>query len=155
MVSLCCVAACNTEECTDNKNSLPYAGFYSASTHSAIAVDSLMVWGIGAPGDSVLLDTDQFIQNIYLPFRLDSDNTAYVVHYRMRALDNDRYNDTIIFKYKSIPYFVSEACGAIYKYEINDINYTRHIIDSVACPNGVIDNKPGENIQIFFRVDEG
>ena len=43
------------EGCLDNKNSLPKAGFYSAATGEAVAVNNLTVSGIGAPGDSTLL----------------------------------------------------------------------------------------------------
>lgn len=145
--------SCNTEECLDNRNSMPYAGFYaSAAGHQQIAIDSLTVFGLHAPGDSVLEDSATNISAVYLPFRISSESTSYVFKYNASYLSSDAFNDTVSFSYKLQPRFVSEACGAIYQYVMTGIDHTTHLIDSVVCPNGVIDNSPTENIKIYFRV---
>lgn len=35
---------------------------------------------------------------------------------------------------------------------MNHISHTTHFVDSVTCPGAVIDNTPGENIFIYFRI---
>ncbi len=145
---------CSTEECMDNRNSLPLAGFYASMPgHPKIAVDSISIYGLEAPQDSVLVDSATNIQSAYLPFRINDTSTSYVISYNASALNSPLLNDTVTFSYTLQPWFVSEACGAIYRYHVGGIDYTRHLIDSVACPTGIIDNKPTENLQIFFRVN--
>lgn len=149
------ICGCNSYECTDNKNSLPLAGFYSSEVvPEAIEIDSISIWGIDAPADSILLDSASNVQSVYLPFRIDEDVTKYVIHYNSKALSDSRYNDTIEFKYEIRPYFVSAECGAIYKYKMEEITHTNHLIDSVKCPTGEIDNIEFENIKIYFRVSK-
>lgn len=146
---------CVSNECLDNKNSLPLAGFYSSlPSPQQISVDDLTVYGYKAPGDSILLQSGSGVSSLYLPFRIDEASTTYIFHYEQEGIDDVRYNDTIRFDYDIIPYFVSSACGSIYKYKVNKINHTQHLIDSVVCTahEGVIDNLAVENLRIYFRV---
>ena len=145
--------ACTNDECMENKNSLPLAGFYSSdSVPRAISIDSLTVYGIGAPGDSILHDSVAKLSETYLPFRIDQGSTAFVINYLQGRLGKFHMADTIVFNYEIVPWFVSSACGAVYEYRIKDIVTTHTVIDSVTCPSGVIDNKNAENIRIYFRV---
>ena len=149
------LSACISGECLDNKNSLPLAGFYSSSADpKAITLSDLMVYGYGAPGDSVLLQSGSRVSSLYLPFRIDEPETTYIFHYEQEGIDDERYNDTITFKYEIVPYFVSAACGSIYKYKVESIEHTRHLIDSVVCtaPQNTIDNVAVENLRVYFRV---
>lgn len=148
-----CVGACSSDECLGNKNSLPLAGFYSSEEKPAsISIDSVSIFGIGAPGDSVLHDSVRSLKETYLPFRIDSERTTYVIRYLQGLLGQYRVADTITFDYAIKPMFVSSACGVVYEYEMRDIVTTHNIIDSVVCPNGVITNANSENIKIYFRV---
>lgn len=149
------VAACSNEECLDNKNSLPLAGFYSSDPRpQAIRVDSLTIYGIGAPGDSILQDSARNLSQVYLPFRIDQEQTRYVIKYLQGELGKFRVADTISFNYMIKPWFVSSACGVVYDYEIRSIETTHHVIDSVTCPLGEITNANIENLKIYFRVSE-
>ena len=148
-------SACISGECLDNKNSLPLAGFYSSlADPKAITLSDLTVYGYGAPGDSVLLQSGSRVSSLYLPFRIDEPETTYIFHYEQEGIDDERYNDTITFKYEIVPYFVSAACGSIYKYKVESIEHTRHLIDSVVCtaPQNTIDNVAVENLRVYFRV---
>lgn len=137
----------------DNKNSLPLAGFYSSSDPlQAVALDSITIFGIGAPGDSVLHQAATNISQSYLPFRIDTDATSYVIKYLQGDLGKAGIADTITFRYEIIPDFVSVACGAVYDYRMRSIETTHWIIDSVSCPGGIITNANEENIKIYFRV---
>ena len=50
------------------------AGFYaSGESNESITVDSLEVYGPGAPDDAVLSEGDEAKERLFLPFRIDSD----------------------------------------------------------------------------------
>ncbi len=155
--SLCALLAltwgCATDECLQNKNALPLAGFYdTAQPDRKISVDSLEVYGVNAPGDSVLFPGTQVISQLYLPFRLDSDTTRYVFRYLQKSLQALDIRDTVTFVYSREPRFVSSACGVSYVFGIEEIKSTGVIIDSVRCPMHEINSMDTENLHIYFRV---
>lgn len=150
-ITVACISSCGNGECYDNQNTLPLAGFYSMQTKSAITVDSLTIYGIGAPGDSILLDNGTK-SSLYMPLPLSGNSTSYVFHYNQLALDYIELNDTLTIDYNSFPQFVSEECGVIYKYEVDKFSYTKHLIDSIAIPSMEFNNIDTEKIQIFFRT---
>lgn len=153
MVGLTLFASCASNECLDNKNSLPLAGFYSSEAiPQQITLDSISILGIGAPGDSVLHDSVRSLSQSYLPFRIDQGQTRYIIRYLSGLLGRYRVADTITFNYDIMPWFVSSACGAVYDYKIISIETTHNIIDSVTCPEGTIGNANKENLRIYFRV---
>ncbi len=153
--------ACNNQGCTDNHNALPLMGFYARTTDSdgkpaeeAIALDSIAIGGVGAPDDSLLVAVGQTVGQLYLPFRYHHTETAFFFHYdyKKQGIDKPVFNDTIRFTYDSQPFFASEECGAMYKYHIRKVVYTRHLIDSVAIADSLITNVERERIKVYFRV---
>ena len=60
--------------------------------------------------------------------------------------------DTLSFKYERIPYFASEDCGAMYRYRVVEMTYTRNMIDSVAMVDSMITNVNRRTIEIYFRT---
>lgn len=155
--SALCIAAvsCGTDECYDNRNSLPLAELYASGTSpQAVTIDSISVWGIGVPRDSMILDTARSVSQIYFPFRIDSDETSFVIRYDgIRRLLPGAPDDTISFTYRNVPVFESQACGVFYRFDDVQIDHTSFLIDSVVCPQGYIDNSPKANLKIFFRTD--
>lgn len=154
VLSWCGVIACSDEECYQNRNSLPLAGFYSSDSESQkISLSKITIFGIGAPGDSVLHNNAGSLSQTYLPFRIDQEESSYVFRYMSTSgEDTEPVADTVSFRYKIVPWFVSSACGAIYRYEMETIVTTHNLIDSVTCPAGEITNQAVENIKIYFRV---
>lgn len=153
---LVCAAACTTDQCFDNRNSLPLAGFYSSeAVPQAISLDSVSIYGVGVPGDSVLHDSVRGLSQTYLPFLIGEGlkTTRYVIRYLQQPLGRYGVTDTITFSYNSQPEFVSSACGVVYYFEDVDITTTHMLIDSVTCPKGIITNEAIENIRIYFRVN--
>ncbi len=146
------LSGCNTSGCTDNQSSLPLAGFYSSQTKSAISIQDLDISGVGVKNDSLLYASGTAISQVYLPFRSTESSTAYCFHYTQEGLDNPALNDTISFRYTSEPYFASEECGAMLRYEITEMSHTRHLIDSVAVTDSLITNADIERIKIYFRT---
>lgn len=113
---------CSSEECLQNRNALPLAGFYNAEDHKQkVTINSLEVYGIGAPGDSILSPGTQGINQLYLPFRLDQDTTRYVFRYLQEDLAQADIRDTVTFIYDRNPRFVSSACGVSYVFGIKKI----------------------------------
>ena len=150
------MAGCGTSECYENHSALPLAGFYSA-TGQAVTVRRLTVFGIGAPGDSVLY-YDQTMSEAYVPFRIDRDTTTFVLAYMAYLEEGQRVDinspsipkDTIDFIYERKPWFVNPACGAMYFYDMKDVKFTRHLLDSIST-EPVITNQNSVNIKIFFN----
>lgn len=148
------MAACTNDECLENRNSLPLAGFYNAADKNVMSMGGLCVYGIDAPGDSLLSDGSAMLSKTYLPFSLNAPATTYVFRHLSDLPIDEQLSDTVTFNYIAEPFFVSVACGVSYRFEMTEIEYTRHAIDSIACPDGIITNTPIENIQIFFKTDE-
>ncbi|MCH5248175.1 MAG: hypothetical protein J1E99_08450 [Muribaculaceae bacterium] len=146
------LGSCSDVGCIDNRSSIPYAKFYSAETMTPITVDSLEIGGVGAPNDSLLVAAGDKTSAMYFPFRFEQDNTTFFIRYVSRPLNFPGLVDSISFKYTSNPYFVSSQCGAMYRYFITEMKYTRHLIDSIAILDSLITNVDMERLRIFFRT---
>lgn len=151
VAGVCTVSGCASDECDGNRNTLPLAGFYSSAVSpQSISIDSLSIGGVGAPGDSLLLDSASNVSSVYLPFNLESGETEFEIRYLQRSMRGA--TDRIKFTYDAQPFFVSAACGVSYRFNIKNIECTHFAIDSVTVPGGVIDNANVQNIHIYFRV---
>lgn len=151
---LLALGSCNTSGCLDNQSSIPLAGFYSMSTRRAVALDSLAIYGVGAPGDSILYFDEPRLSQAYLPLRSSASQVSYCFRYMQQALDAPRYVDTLTLTYTPVTYFASEQCGAMYRYHVHSMTHTTHLIDSVALLDTIITNVPSEQIKIFFRTGD-
>ncbi len=152
LTTMLSVSSCNSSGCTDNQSSLPLAGFYSSSTNEGIALRDIEIGGVGAPNDSILYPAGTEYTQVYLPFRSTTNSTSYYFHYTQAGLDDEAMNDTVTFNYTSTPYFASEECGAMLKFDITDISYSKHLIDSIAITDASITNTDVERIKIYFRT---
>lgn len=143
-----CVASC-ADTCNDNRNSLPLAGFYLSGADSVKhSISGLEVVGVGQSGDSLLSASDVSKDQLYLPFRIDAEETQYVFVKRMGEVE---IADTVTFSYKRTPKFTSAACGVYYLFGMCEIKSQGVLIDSVVCPKGYIDNVNVENLHIYFN----
>ena len=139
--------ACTDDGCSENTNSVPQAGFYeSGSRNKQISLTKLTVRGIGAPGDSGIIDT-QTVNSVYLPLRLSTGKSQFVFDYYGDSL----VNDTLTLSYKAVPYFVSKECGAMYNFEVSGMECTKHEIDSVVMPHPTLTNAEGVKIKIYVK----
>lgn len=147
------IPGCNTSGCTDNRSSIPLAGFYSATTGTSISLDSLDVMGAGAPTDSLMLAAGTRATEVYLPLRSDSPSVTYDFTYKYKNLEG--ITDRLTISYESYPYFASEECGAMYRYRITRIEHTDFLLDSVALtvPDSVITNVNIQSMKLFFRTN--
>lgn len=150
--------SCSSSECYDNHSALPLAYFYNAATLQQVSLQRLEIYGVGAPGDSILY-TPQTMNQAYLPFRMWQDTTQYVLAYYGMLPDSiaSMYpelvpRDTVTFIYKPKEWFVSPACGAMYFYDMDTVVHTSLLIDSVAY-NEVITNENTVNMKFFFKEE--
>lgn len=148
------VASCNTSGCLDNRNAIPRAQLYSSATGDAVTVNMLQIYGIGAPNDSVLVESGDAVSEIYLPMRSEHQTTSWCFHYTQSNISDLAMNDTITFGYTSTPYFASEECGASYRYNITSCTNTTHIVDSVVVVDSLITNVDRVRIRIYLRTAE-
>lgn len=146
--------ACNTDGCVGLRSAIPKADFYSSTTDKAIQLDSLQITGIGAPGDSILMSAGTNAGSVYLPFRSQQDATSWCLSYKWADTDTPLLNDTVIFHYSTTPYFESAECGAMFRYTIQNVEYTTHLLDSVTVIDPVITNADTSQIRFYFRTQE-
>lgn len=139
-------------ECLDNQNSIPLAGFYSKETNKSISIDSISVYGVGAPEDSMILRNKKGVTQVYLPMRINMGNVQYVFHYDQKAVSDPANNDTLTMKYDAIPFFESSECGAMYRYQIKEFSYTKNVLDSIVFTDSLITNTDKERIKIYFKT---
>ncbi|MBO4721687.1 MAG: hypothetical protein J5629_02010 [Muribaculaceae bacterium] len=136
--------SCNNDNCIGNGSAIPLAGFYNGDKQ--ITINSLTVYGIGAPNDSVIINKTS-AKSVYLPLRLSTNSCKYVFNYNTE----DMPNDTLTLGYDAIPYFQSHECGAMYKFKITSLEHTTHAIDSVLIPEPMITNADVVSIKIYVR----
>lgn len=146
------LVACNSSGCLDNGTALPMAGFYSSATGGAIAIDSVGISGVGAPNDSVLLAPQRSTSQVYLPMRPDAPSVSWVFSYDQSDLRPYHLADTITLTYRTIPYFASAECGAMYIYRVERLDYTQTFIDSVKLVDSLFTNVELERIRIYIRT---
>lgn len=142
------LGACSGNECYENHSALPLAGFFSYPDGRALSLNRLTIYGVGAPGDSMLY-YQQTLREAYLPFRLDSDTTTYVFEYMTAEEEEPALTDTITFIYERKEWFVSPACGGMYFYDIKKVEHTENLVDSIYAESRIT-NINAQNIKIFF-----
>lgn len=154
-VWLLTAAGCNSTGCTDNRSSIPLAGFYSAESGQAVSLDALEITGVGAPADAApLLAAGTAASEVYLPLRPSQDQTTFEIRYTFAELADADVRDYITIHYESHPYFASEDCGAMYRYLVTSIVHTSEVLEAVEVipDDKVITNAPVQNMRLFFRV---
>ena len=53
-----------------------------------------------------------------------------------------------------MPYFASEDCGAMYRYNITGVSHTSWLLDSVAVIDSAITNTDFQRIQLYYATPE-
>lgn len=152
LAAITCIVSGCSDTCDDNRNSLPLAGFYvsGADNSEKISVSDLAVVAVGLGGDSILSAETVAKDQLYLPFRIDSDRTQYVFELKREGAT---VSDTVTFDYARVPRFTNASCGVCYIYEMQTIFTRNTLIDSVVCPKGYIDNVNEENLRVYFNAD--
>ena len=135
-------------------NNSEYLETENAEYLRSIGIDSLTVYGVGVPGDSAIIRNRSTVSQVYLPFDVDAASSRFVFRYEQKAFADLDITDTITVAYESRPYFHSKDCGAMYVFDIQSIETSHYLIDSVRVLTPTIDNTNSENIRIYFRTEE-
>ncbi len=141
------LASCSGDGCTNNRNSIPLAGFYDYASREPVAVSGLAIAGVGAPNDSLLLDPSTSSHQVYLPFRGAQKSTQF-------TFSSGGFADVVTFNYDSYPFFAGEECGVMWRYRITSVSHAGFIIDSIAVTDSLITNMERERIMFFITVAE-
>lgn len=147
------LTGCDNEGCTDNQSSIPLAALTDYATGQPISIQGMVIGGIGAPNDSLIVN-DASVSQVYLPFRSDNTSTSFFFTC-LDIEDTDQSSDTVTFEYDSTPYLAGEDCGVTYRYRIHKVSHTSYLIDSIgiAPDDSVIDNIERTRIYLYFRTE--
>ena len=139
-------AACGDGSCYDNGNALPLARFYRDG--KKITLSNVTTRGIGAPNDSAYVK-GKSLSETYLPLRASTTSTQWIIE--MAVTNDDTMSDTLTFHYTTVPYFASAECGAMFAFNIDKVETTRNLIDSVELVQRKVTNLITESIKIHFQ----
>ncbi len=146
------LASCTNSDCQDYRTTLPLASFYTDPGSGApqqVAFDSITVAGVGVPSDSLLLDNARQASETFLPLDPARRSCSFALIYSMRPL----MADTVTIAYTPRPHFASAECGVVYYYDIEALDHTSLLIDSVSCLTDPVTNRPVENFRIYFHYN--
>lgn len=147
--ALMCLTSCSDNSCYENGSSLPLATCWVGGSQQTVS--GLTIMGIGAPGDSLLADSSS-LSEVYLPLRASVGTTSFAISRWVGAGTStaQQLHDTLTLDYKSIAYFHSEECGAMYNFDIQHVSYTTHGLDSVVLVTPLVTNAATPALRIHF-----
>lgn len=152
IVAAAAMWSCSSSGCIDKQSSIPLVGFYDSKTKQKLKISGVNIGGVGA--ETLLLGRSESASQVYLPLRSTQNTTAFYLNYATDSITGYQYNDTITFDYESIPYFVSEECGAMYYYKVGELQSTHLLIDSVKLLEPLITNTDVERVKIYFSSND-
>jgi len=152
--ALAVLAACTDSNCYDNGSAIPYTVFYTSGTTTERTIGGITIKGIGAPGDTLLAD-NEIISDIYLPLRASTNETTYSFSWKnVSDSDTVAITDYVTLRYEPVVYFHSAECGAMYNFQLTDIEHTTNGIDSVVAAKPLITNSTDVALRIYFAQEE-
>ena len=139
--------------CYENRSSVPRASLYAYNMpDKTISVDSLSIYGVGQKSGAMIVNCGRRVSSFTLPFRNDSDTTQFVIRYDVKALAQYDVTDTLTFVYVRYPHFISADCGVTFNYQIEQFDYTTHMLDSAALMVDVVTNIDEETLRLYYYV---
>ena len=147
-VACCLLQSCDEEEdCSLNARPMMNCNILAINEETGhyeqAAINQLTITAFGT--DSVIVNRESNPKQLSLPLRYAGEETRLVLDY-----DNGAYRDTICISHTNTPYYLSMDCGYQMKQWANEVEYTRHVIDSVHIANSELSAYEVENLKIFF-----
>ena len=121
-------------------------GFYKSDSTDVkyelpeVLTVSLMINGI----DSIAVNHIENADKLMLPMSYTNECDTIIFNY-----DNG-IADTLFVDHENIMYYQSMECGTIMYHRIEDIRYTRSLIDSVEVVMDIVKFDANENVKIYF-----
>lgn len=150
VMMLCCLLAtgCSESDCPVTTLSVARFDFRDSKTHQTVTLtNGVTISGIAYIDNEPRIDTlfNQATTYMSLPLSY-TPQTTYVMHY------TETLRDTIRLKHKNIPFVSDIECGAMMFYEIESLQYTNNVLDSVILVNPKINNEEKTNFNIYYRA---
>lgn len=112
----------------------------------AASLEWLTITALGT--DSILLNADEKVTDVFLPLQYTVDSTAIVFHY---SKEDPKLRDTLVIWHQNTPHFISVDCGYDVKQKvIGDIEHTKHVLNSLRITNVNTSNNGYKNIELFY-----
>ncbi len=135
------LSQCAPLPCTLETDATLKASFFSTGTGTAVAADSVTLFGIGRD-TSIIYNKAKSLRSISFPLNSGSDSCSFYI--KLNTL-----TDTITFYYTNYTHLVSKECGYTFYHTLDSIKHTRTVHD-YNIMNRDITTINAENIRIFF-----
>lgn len=121
-------------------------GFYkSDSTDVKYELPEVLTVSLVVNGsDTIAVNHIENTDNLMLPMSYTQECDTVIFNY------NNSFSDTLYVFHKNILYYQSMECGTIMYHKLEDIEYSRRLIDSVAIVQEYVKFDANENVKIFF-----
>ena len=147
-IAVMTLTACdNGYDCHLENTAYNRIGFYSSadSVTGKYALPETLTVSIMINGtDSILVNHITDADGLQLPMSYTNSCDTVIFSY------NDAITDTLYVAHENILYYQSMECGTVMYHNINGIEYTRNLIDSVAVVNKFVNFDDNENIKVYF-----
>ncbi len=134
-------SSCTREACDLDTEVYMNAGFYLSGSGDQYTIDSLTVYGTEIP-DSLIVSMGKQ-SGISLPLNPSSTSCSFI-------FKNGTRTDTISVYYKAKLEFLSQACGYIFLYELEEADFSGDDIKNIIITSNSVNPSDEENIEIFF-----
>lgn len=137
--------SCQQDElCEDATQNPVGVRFYTRAenTSTAVSIDSLTVYGVGRPTDSIYANQAQ-VGALELLLDPSKDSTGFVLVFPQAS-------DTIWLNYQRHSTMISVECGFMEEYTLLSASFTDNLIDTLAINTTQVTNIADEHIQIFI-----
>lgn len=144
--------SCNESNCALETVPSAHFDFLSSDKHQALALTSAVTVSASTMvRDNIVYDTVynamSNLKSLSLPLSY-STKTTYIIHY------TDLLMDKIEVTHKPKPFVSEVECGVLMYHEIENIEYTRNVLDSIVIVNKDITNEEKTNFHIYYTIAE-
>ena len=144
--------SCTNQDVCEDAASIPVrVGFYQTDPESeeplSYAIDSVSVSGIN--NDSLIYDNALNVGRVEMPLDPSRDSCGFVIVFPPVENLDLPLRDTLWFFYERKPNLISTECGFVNFYEIDELKYTTHRIDTMEIENTSVTNGLDEHIKAF------
>jgi len=144
-IGLTLTACGETEDCSLSGRPSPRFNFIVKSTLKTKSLDSLTVVALNTvKGDSIILNNSKKVTYASLPLSYVDTKTAMVFKY------SESLSDTLWITHANIAHFLSMECGITMFYQVEKVEHTSNLIDSIAIINSGVETNEKENIRVYY-----
>ena len=148
LMSSLLIQCCGESDCSLSTISYARFDFLDSKTNKAVTLtNGAIISGTTTINNTLVTDTLFNRAESYMSVPLSYTNqTTYVIHY------SETVSDTIWLTHKNIPFVSDIECGTMMFYQVEDLSYTIHVLDSVTLVNPEINNEEKKNFNIYYRT---